>query len=102
MRPSTVMPGATWTWICFSENSVSGDLLAVGVEVRSIALMPTFNSCPQRRDTRTGVQVPVDEPRGRGFRDDLPFECPLVDLRQCVVQPFAVAERLVDRRIESV
>ena len=22
MRPSTVMPGATWTWICFSECTV--------------------------------------------------------------------------------
>jgi hypothetical protein len=46
--------------------------------------------------------MPVDEGGGRVFRDDVPFERALVDLRESVVQALAVAERLVDRGVESV
>ena len=39
---------------------------------------------------------------GRSLGDEVAGERPLVDLGQGVVQPLAVAERLVDRRVEAV
>lgn len=46
--------------------------------------------------------MPVDECDGRVFGENIAFKCALVNLRQGVVQPSAVAERLVDRGIETI
>ena len=65
--------------------------------------MPAFlQLLPQRRVREGRVQMPVDEHRSGGLRDDVALECPLVDLRQGVVQALAVAQGLVDRRVEPV
>ncbi len=55
MRPSTVMPGATWTWICFSENSVLAISLPCVSKYRSIALMPAARSCSRSAGYANGA-----------------------------------------------
>ena len=57
---------------------------------------------PERGVGERRVQVPVDQVLGVKVGDDVAVDRPLVDLGHHVVDGLAVAERLVDRRVEPV
>ena len=100
MRPSTVIPGRDVDLDLLLGELGVGELLAVFVEVALDGL--DAGACAAARaapGTRTArCRCRSISSAAASLRDEVALERPLVDLRQGVVQPLAVAERLVERR----
>ncbi len=78
------------------DSPVLGEVAADGLAGGVAELLP------QRRIGERDVQVPVDQVRDLGGRGQITVDGPLVDFRHDVVDGLAVAERLMDRRVESI
>ena len=103
IRPSTVMPGATWTWICCSEYRVFSQRVRFSSRYRRTAwIAARRRSLAQGRVCERGVQVPIDQVLGVQAGDDVAVDGALVHLGHHVVDGLAVAEGLMDRRVEAV